>query len=168
MAAPKNLDFYLDADDAYKPLDLPTGIVKMGGKEYTVRCPKDSLPMLLSRIESQAQQEGQDLAIQEELISKLVAACFEPDDTAEIVERVISPYDRTLSIAFLVDTVQRVYKQYAPYLDAAYDELGLENPVKQPQDRKTSKKPGARKAVAAKKTAAPAKRTRAPRRTADV
>ncbi|MEV6400566.1 hypothetical protein AB0M39_38295 [Streptomyces sp. NPDC051907] len=162
MAETAQFDFYLDADDEYQPEQLPTGVVKMGGKEYVVRCPKDSLPMLLGRIQARA-QEAEDPALQEEVITQLVAACFDPDDTADIVERVISPYDRHLSIAFLVDTVQRVYKQYAPLLDKGYEELGIENPIKQPEDRKpSSKKPGARKAVA-KKTTAAAKKTAAKR-----
>lgn len=150
-AAPSELDFYIDADDAYEPRRLPTGVVKMGGTKYMVRCPKDSLPILLGRIERRA-KEAPDAAAQEEIITQLLSACFEQEDVPKIVERVISPYERQLSIAFLVDTVQRVYQKYAPFLDREYEELGIENPVKQPQDRlPSSKKPKRPKAVAAKK-----------------
>lgn len=151
-------DFYIDADDAYEPEQLPTGVVKMGGKEYTVRCPKDSLPMLLGRIQNKA-RDTEDLAVQEEMISQLVAACFGPEDAEEIVERIVSPYEHAFSLAFLMDTVQRVYKQYEPLLDKNYEELGMENPVKQPGDRKpSSKKPGAKKAAPRKATAKAAPR----------
>jgi len=164
------LDFYIDADDAYEPKKLPTGVVKMGGQEYTVRCPKDSLPILLGRIEQRA-RDARDIAAQEEIIRQLLAACFEPDDVPAIMERVISPYERGLSIAFLVDTVQRVYEKYAPFLDKEYEELGVENPMKKPTDRlPSSKKPSRRKAVAAKKTAGElppgAKKTGARKKTA--
>lgn len=165
MAAAPEFDFYLDADEAYEPAQLPSGKVKMGGKEYVVRCPKDSLPMLLGRIQTRV-DEAESPAVQEEIITNLVAACFEPEDTADIVERVVDPHDRVLSIAFLVDTVKRVYEQYAPFLDKNYEELGIENPVKQPQDRKpSSKKPRAAKAAAPAKKAA-AKKTAAKRQPA--
>lgn len=154
MADAKALDFYLDADDTYEAREMPTGIVKMGGKEYTVRCPKDSLPMLLNRLGTEV-GKAEDLGAQEELIRQLVAASFEPDDVDEILARVVSPYERTLTVAFLVDTVQRVYEAYAPMLNEGYEEMGVESPLKKkPQDRQTSRKPGTRKAVAAKKTAA--------------
>ncbi|MFE2934958.1 hypothetical protein [Streptomyces sp. NPDC059278] len=162
MAANTEFDFYIDADDEYQPKQLPKGVVKMGGKKYPVRCPKDSIPMLLGRIQNKAHDE-EDLSVQEEMISQLVAACFEPEDAEEIVERIISPYEHSFSVAFLMDTVQRVYKQYEPLLDKDYEELGMENPVKQPGDRKpSSKKPGAKKAVPRKAAAAKA----APRRAA--
>jgi hypothetical protein len=158
---PDALEFYIDADDAYTPAEMPTGVVKMGGQEYTVRCPKDSLPMLIGRIEAQA-QDLKTAAAYEGVVRQLAAAVFEPDDVEAILERVIDPAERQLSVAFLMDTVRRVYEAYGPYLDKAYEELGLENPVKktgprQPQDRQTSRKPGAKKAApkrAAKKTAA--------------
>lgn len=151
----EQFDFYLDADDEYTPQHLPTGRVKMGGQEYTVRCPKDSLPMLLGRIQAQA-QEAEDTGLQEDVIVQLVSACFEQEDVADIIERIVSPHDRQFTIAFLLDTVQRVYAKYAPLLEKGYEELGIENPIKQPEDHKaSSKKPGAKKAVAK----APAKRT---------
>jgi hypothetical protein len=159
------LDFYIDADDAYTPAAMPKGVVKMGGVEYSVRCPKDSLPMLLGRIEAQA-EELKTAAAYEDVVRQVAAAVFEPEDTDSILERVIDPAERLLSVAFLIDTVRRVYEAYGPYMDKAYEELGLENPVKkagakQPQDRQTSRKPGAKKAAArkttAKKTAASAR-----------
>lgn len=164
MAEPV-LDFYIDADDAYTPAAMPNGVVKMGGTEYSVRCPKDSLPMLLGRIEAKA-DELKTAAAYEGVVRQLASAVFEPDDVTAILERVIDPAERQLSVAFLMDTVRRVYEAYGPHLDRAYEELGLENPVKktgpkQPADRKTSKKPGARKAAprktAARKTAAAAR-----------
>lgn len=158
MAENPEFDFYIDADDAYEPIKMPQGVVKMGGREYQVRCPKDSLPMLLQRIQAKAEAgEGGE----EEVIGQLIAACFEQEDTEDILERIVDPHDRVLSVAFLMDTVRRVYEQYAPLLDKGYEELGIENPVKQPQDRKpSSKKPGAKKAVAKKAVAkkAPARR----------
>lgn len=164
--APDALEFYIDADDAYTPAEMPSGVVKMGGQEYKVRCPKDSLPMLLGRIEAQA-EELKTAAAYEDVVRKLAAAVFEPEDVEAILERVVDQGERLMSVAFLMDTVRRVYEAYGPYLDKAYEELGLENPVKktggpkQPQDRKpSSKKPPARKAVAKKTTA---KRTAAAR-----
>lgn len=168
MAESIELDFYLDADDSYAPRKLPQGIVKMGGVEYSVRCPKDSLPIMLGRIERRA-HESKDPAEQEEIIRRLLEACFEEKDVPEILERVISPQERSFSIAFLVDTVQRVYQQYAAVLDEQYEELGVKNPVKQPADRLPSSRkqrpkalPSAKK-TAAKKTArkTPAKKTSA-------
>ena len=160
--APDALTFYIDADDAYTPAEMPQGVVKMGGVEYSVRCPKDSLPMLLGRIEAQA-AELKTAAAYEDVVRQLAAAVFEPDDVEAILERVVDQNERTLSVAFLMDTVRRVYEAYGPHLDKAYEELGLENPVKKtgpktPQDRKpSSRKPPAKKA--AKK--APAKKTAA-------
>lgn len=157
MAEPE-LEFYIDADDAYTPAQLPNGAVKMGGQDYAVRCPKDSLPMLLGRIEAKA-GELKTAAAYEDVVRQLASAVFEPEDVEAILERVIDPAERQLSVAFLMDTVRRVYEAYGPYLDKAYEEMGLENPVKktgpkQPTDRPTSRKPGARKAAPAKKTAA--------------
>lgn len=148
------LDFFIDADDAYTPAELPQGVVLMGGKQYPVRCPKDSLPMLLGRIEEQA-KDIKEIAAYEDIVRNLAAAVFTKEDTDEILERVVSPYEERVSVAFLISTVRKVYEAYAPYLDQGYEELGLENPVKQPQDRKpSSKKPGAKKAAPARKTAA--------------
>lgn len=158
--APDDLTFYIDADDAYEPAAMPTGVVKMGGQEYKVRCPKDSLPMLIGRIEAQA-ADLKTPAAYEGVVRQLAAATFEPEDVELILERVIDPAEHQLSVAFLMDTVRRVYEAYGPYLDKAYEELGLENPVKktgpkQPQDRKpSSRKAPAKKA--AKKTAAAAR-----------
>jgi hypothetical protein len=157
VAQPAALDFYIDADDAYTPAEMPQGVVKMGGVEYSVRCPKDSLPMLLGRIEARA-EELKTAAAYEDVVRQLAAAVFEPEDVDAILERVVDPAERQLSVAFLIDTVRRVYEAYGPHLDKAYEELGLENPVKktgpkQPTDRKTSRKPGAKKAAAKKTTA---------------
>lgn len=157
MAEPA-LDFYIDADDAYTPAQMPQGVVKMGGTEYAVRCPKDSLPILLGRIEERA-AELKTAAAYEDVVRQLTAAVFEPEDVDAILERVVDPAERQLSVAFLIDTVRRVYEAYGPYLDKAYEELGLENPVKktgprQPTDRQPSRKTAAKKAAPAKKTAA--------------
>lgn len=161
MAEPV-LDFFIDADDEYTPADMPKGSVKMGGATYPVRCPKDSLPMLLGRIEEQA-KEIKEPSQYEDIVRKLASAVFSAEDTDEILERVVDPAEGALSVAFLMSTVRRVYQAYEPYLNQSYEELGLENPVKQPQDRKpSSKKPGAKK-VARK---APAKKTTAARKTA--
>ncbi|MFC4328376.1 hypothetical protein ACFPC0_11110 [Streptomyces andamanensis] len=145
------LDFYIDADDAYTPAKLPQGAVKMGGEKYPVRCPKDSLPILLGRIESRA-PEIKSAEGYEDVIRQICAAVFTSEDTEKIIERIISPYEEKLSIAFLLDTVRRVYEKYGPYLDQAYEELGLENPTKQPTDRKapTSKRAAAKKVPAKK------------------
>jgi hypothetical protein len=159
-ATPPVFDFYLDADDQYQPKQLPTGTVKMGGKEYTVHCPKDSLPMLLGRIDAQA-RAAKEPAEQEEIIRSLVAACFDPDDATDIINRVVSPYERLFSVAFLVDVVQKVYQQYGPLLDAEYAELGIENPVKQPTDRPASSKTGRPAGRAAGKKTATAKKAAA-------
>lgn len=158
---PEPLDFYLDVDDTYEPEQLPTGTVKMGGTEYRVHCPKDSLPMLLSRIQNRTTAGELPLEEQERLIRDLVAAVFEPDDADHIMERVISPYEPTFSIAFLVHTVERVYHAYAPLMDEQYEELGMQNPVKKPQDRlpPASKKQNQPKTAPARKTKAPAKKT---------
>ena len=158
------LEFYIDADDAYTPQEMPKGTVKMGGVDYPVRCPKDSLPMLIGRIEAKA-AELKTAAAYEDVIRQLAAAVFEEADVEAILERIVDPSERQLSVAFLMDTVRRVYEAYGPHLDKAYEELGLENPVKKtgpkaPQDRKpSSRKPPARKAAPAKKT--PAKKTAA-------
>lgn len=164
LEAAEDLTFYIDADDAYTPQEMPTGVVKMGGQEYPVRCPKDSLPMLIGRIEEQA-SELKTAAAYEDVVRQLAAAVFDSDDVEAILERVVDQSERQLSVAFLMDTVRRVYEAYGPYLDKAYEELGLENPVKktgapkQPQDRKPSSKPAAKKATPARK--APAKRAAA-------
>ncbi len=158
-AIPEGFDFVLDADETYEPKKLPRGIVKMGGRDYEVRCPKDSLPMLLNRIRRDAEGENADAVDQEEIIRKLIAACFDPQDTEDIVERIVSPYDHQLSVAFLVDTVKRVYEKYESVMDEQYEELGIQNPLKQPQDHK---KPAARKTTSRK----PAAKKAAPRRAA--
>jgi hypothetical protein len=159
------LDFYIDADDAYTPAAMPKGVVKMGGNEYEVRCPKDSLPMLIGRIEAKA-EELKTPAAYEDVVRQMASAVFEPDDVELILERVIDPAERGLSVAFLIDTVRRVYEAYGPYMDKAYEELGLENPVKKtgprkPQDRQATSKPAAKKTTsrkpAARKTAARAR-----------
>lgn len=167
--APDALEFYIDADDAYEPAAMPSGVVKMGGTEYSVRCPKDSLPMLIGRIEAQA-SELKTAAAYEDVVRQLASAVFESDDVETILERVVDPTEQALSVAFLMDTVRRVYEAYGPYLDKAYEELGLENPVKKtgvkaPQDRKpSSRKPPAKKAAKApakKAATGPARRAAA-------
>lgn len=146
-------DFFIDVDDSYNPRELPEGRVRMGGKEYRVRCPKDSLPILLRRYEKDA--EGKE----EEIMRTVLASAFDPDDVQEIMERVLDPYERIIGVKFVMHTVQEVYKAYEPMMDEDYQEMGLENPMKlggakKPQDRLPSSKKQRPKAAPKKRAAA--------------
>lgn len=165
-----DFDFVIDQDDAYAPEELPSGAVRMDGRMYPVRCPKDSLSVFLARLQRRA-AESEDPQAEEDLIRELLLSTFMEEDVEELLERVLDQRDRMFTLAFLMDTVRRVQREYEPYLTKQFEAMGLENPMSEdagqqrqvvggptrqplpPAQRSTSRKPAAKKTATKKTTA---------------
>lgn len=129
-------DFVINADDGYEPEDLPPIKVDMDGVLYTAYCPKDSLPMTLARLKARMEKDNQDLAVHEEMVSRLLHAVFDKADAEAILDRVVDLSERKITVRFVMHVVELVQNHYAPLLEAKYKEMGVDAPGRpQPQDR---------------------------------
>jgi hypothetical protein len=154
-------DFVIDADTGYDREELPTVPIRVDGKVYTAHCPKDSLPVLMSRLQNQEQME-QDPGLAEHLVQQILLSIFDQDDADELMNRLLDMAERKVTMAYIVHVVRLVADHYETDLEAQYAEMGVTNPLRkeEPANRAARRHPA--KATAAKK--APAKKTAAAKR----
>lgn len=145
------VDVVLDADDGWTQDELPPVNVRIDGDVYTAHCPKDGLPLLLARLQAQAQEDPSTL---EHLLVRTLEAVFEPEVAETLVERLVDMSDRKVTLAYILHVIGKVNDHYAPELEKQYAEMGVKpnRNVREPQDRAAPRR-AARKA-AVKKTAA--------------
>mgnify|MGYP003575453326 CR=1 FL=1 len=151
-------DFVLDADTSYDRDELPTVPIRVDGKVYEAHCPKDSLPVLMARL-NDAQQIKDDPSLPEHLVRQILLSVFDQADADELVERLLDMAERKVTLAYVIHVVRLVADHYQADLEAQYADMGMENPLAaQPepanreQRRALAKAPA--KKTAAKKTAA--------------
>ena len=132
-------EFVINADDGYEEADLPSVTVRIAGKEYTAYCPKDSLPITLSRLQEQLLETG-DVSLHEKAFRQLLSAVFDKDDTEELLDRLLDLGEHKVTIAYLTHTIGLIQQHYAPLLEQHYEEMGVATPgIKQPTDRQPRK-----------------------------
>ena len=151
-------EFVLDADTSYDREELPSVPVKVDGKVYIAHCPKDSLPVLMARL-NDAQQIKDDPSLPEHLVRQILLSVFDPDDADELIERLLDMAERKVTLAYVIHVVRLVANHYQDDLEAQYAEMGMDNPLaaqeapaNREQRRALAKAPA--KKTAAKKTAA--------------
>lgn len=152
-------DFVLDADTGYDREELPSIRVRMDGVEYTAHCPKDSLPVLMARLQD-AEAIKDDPALPERLVHQILLSIFDRDDAAEVLDRLLDMGERKITLAYVIHVVRMVADHYQTDLEAQYAEMGMDNPLRAPepepanreQRRALAKAPA--KKTTAKKTAA--------------
>lgn len=154
-------DFVLDADTGYDRKELPTVSIRVDGKLYTAHCPKDSLPVLMARLQNQ-EQIGDDPGLPEHLVRQILLSIFDEEDADELMDRLLDMAERKVTMAYVVHVVRLVADHYETDLEAQYAEMGVTNPLRkeEPANREARRHPV--KAPAAKK--APAKKTAAAKR----
>lgn len=145
-------EFVLDADTGYDAEELPPVSIRVDGTVYVVHCPKDSLPVLMGRLQSQ--DIAADPLGPSHLVRQILLAVFEEEDADELMERLVDMRERKVTLAYLIHVVGMVAEHYREDMEAHYAEMGMENPVAQevPANRAARRHPG--KAAPAKKTAA--------------
>lgn len=160
-------DFVLDADTGYDREEQPPVTVRVDGTVYEAHCPKDSLPVLMSRLQNRDYIE-QDPGLPEHLVHQILLSVFSEEDATELMNRLMDMADSKVTLAYVVYVVHLVASHYEQELDDQYSEMGVKNPLgKQEEEpanraeRRTQKRSPAKK-TAAKKTAA--KKTSPPRR----
>lgn len=157
-------DFVLDADTSYDRQELPSVQVRMDGVEYTAHCPKDSLPVLMARLQDR-EQLTEDPSLPERLVHQILLSIFDEDDAAEVLDRLLDMGERKITLAYVIHVVRLVADHYQTDLEAQYADMGMENPLRaaepEPANReqrralgKAPAKKAAEKKTAAKKTTA--------------
>lgn len=160
-------EFILDADTGYDPQELPPVPVRVDGKVYQARCPKDSLPVLMARLQN-SEDIAQNLGQAEHLVHQILLSIFDDDDARELMDRLLDMSERRVTLAYVIHVVNLVAGHYETDLNAQYDEMGMSNPLapaevepaNREQRRALTKAP-ARKTAA--KKAAPARKAVAKR-----
>jgi hypothetical protein len=149
-------DFVLDADTGYDRNELPTVPIRVDGKVYTAHCPKDSLPVLMARL-NDAEQIKADPGMPEHLVSQILLSIFDQDDADELMARLLDMGERKVTLAYVIHVVRLVADHYETDLEAQYAEMGVDNPLRReevPANRAARRAKPAAKKTAAKKTAA--------------
>jgi len=151
-------EFVLDADTSYDREELPSVPVRIDGKVYTAHCPKDSLPVLMARLQDR-DQIAEDPSMPEHLVSQILLSVFDPEDAEELMERLLDMGERKVTLAYVIHVVRLVANHYEADLEAQYSEMGMDNPLRggeaprnREQRRALAKAPA--KKTTAKKTAA--------------
>jgi len=147
-------DFVLDADTGYDRNELPTVPIRVDGKVYTAHCPKDSLPVLMARL-NDAEQIKADPGMPEHLVSQILLSIFDQDDADELMTRLLDMGERKVTLAYVIHVVRLVADHYETDLEAQYAEMGVDNPLRREEV------PANRQARRAKKAATAAKKTAA-------
>lgn len=151
-------EFVLDADTGYDRNELPTVPIRLDGKVYTAHCPKDSLPVLMARLQNREQIE-EDPGLPEHLVHQILLSIFDEEDADELMARLLDMAERKVTLAYVIHVVRLVADHYETDLEQQYADMGVPNPLrKEPapanrQERRAAKKAPAKK-TAAKKTAA--------------
>lgn len=157
-------DFVLDADTGYDRNELPTVPIRVDGKVYTAHCPKDSLPVLMARLQNREQLED-DPGLPEHLVQQILLSIFDQEDADELMDRLLDMAERKVTMAYVVHVVRLVADHYETDLEQQYADMGVTNPLRKevPANREARRHPAkaAPKAVAKK---APAKKTAAAKR----
>lgn len=151
-------EFVLDADTSYDRQELPPVPVRIDGKVYTAHCPKDSLPVLMARLQDR-EQIADDPTMPEHLVSQILLSVFDKDDADELMERLLDMGERKVTLAYVIHVVRLVANHYEADLEQQYTEMGMDNPLRAApapanrEERRALAKAPAKK-QAAKKTAA--------------
>jgi len=127
-------DFVLDADTGYDPDELPPIAVKVDGREYTAYPPKDSLPILLSRL-SDVETLERDPAAQQDLIRQILLSVFDSATTLLLLDRLMDMSDRKFSLRYVLHVVNLVGDHYRPLMQEHYEAMGVDNPLGTPANR---------------------------------
>lgn len=151
-------DFFLDADTGYDREELPPVNIKVDGQVYQAHCPKDSLPVLMARLQNR-EQMTEDPGLPEHLVKQILLSIFSDEDAEELMDRLLDMSERKVTLAYVVHIVRLVADHYETDLEQQYAEMGVSNPLRKeevPANRATrrqqNKAPA--KKTAAKKTAA--------------
>jgi hypothetical protein len=160
-------EFVLDADTGYDRDELPPVPIRVDGKVYEAHCPKDSLPVLMARLQNREQIE-EDPGMPEHLVRQILLSIFEEADAEELMDRLLDMAERKVTLAYVIHVVRLVADHYETDLEQQYSEMGMNNPLAKQEaepanreQRRALAKAPAKKAPA-KKTAA--KKTPAARR----
>lgn len=148
-------DFVLDADTGYDRSELPTVPIKVDGTLYTAHCPKDSLPVLMARLNN-AEQIKDDPGLPEHLVHQILLSIFDQEDADELMERLLDMAEKKVTLAYVIHVVRLVADHYETDLEQQYAEMGVDNPLRKeaaPANRAARRaKAPAKKAVAKKTT----------------
>jgi hypothetical protein len=151
-------DFVLDADTGYDVDELPPVLIRIDGEVYKAHCPKDSLPVLMSRLQGVDLEDEPGVA--DHLVRQIMLSIFTEEDTTSLMDRLLDMQERKITLAYLIHVVRMVADHYERDLEAHYTEMGMDNPLggKQvPANRAARRHPAnavPAKKAAAKKTAA--------------
>lgn len=155
-------EFVLDADTGYDRNELPTVSIRVDGEVYTAHCPKDSLPVLMARLQD-AEQIKADPGLPEHLVRQILLSIFDEEDADELMARLLDMAERKVTLAYVIHVVRLVADHYETDLNQQYAEMGVPNPLRKeevPANRATRReRPG-------KKTAAKTGAKKTPARTA--
>lgn len=121
-------EFILDADTGYDVDELPPVNIRVDGTVYEARCPKDSLPVLMARLQDRETLE-KDLSRAEHLVRQVLLAIFSEEDADELMERLLDMAERRVTLAYVIHIVQMVAAHYETDLEAQYEEMGMNNPL---------------------------------------
>ena len=151
-------DFVLDADTGYDPKELPPVPVRIDGVVYTAHAPKDSFPILLSRLSDPALLE--DPEGQQGVVHQVLLSTFDEETSEAILERLLDMSDRRFTLAYLIHVINKIAEHYRPAMDEQYAEMGVTNPMGAASNREERRalERGPAKKVAKKVQAKPAVR----------
>lgn len=156
-------DFVLDADTGYDREELPPVPIRVDGTVYEAHCPKDSLPVLMARLQNRENLE-EDPGLPEHLVHQILLSIFSREDADELMERLLDMAERKVTLAYVIHVVRLVADHYETDLEEHYSDMGVQNPLskkaepanraeRRALDKAPAKKAPAKKTVA-KKTAA--------------
>jgi len=131
-------EFVIDADDGYIPVQAEPVKVRIGGTLYTANCPPDKKWHLFTPL-----QDGSDGGA--DAVVEFLKASLDPDDAAEVLERMRDSDDDEVSLMKLMYVFGRVINHYQPMIDEHFRAMGMEVPGNQPgghnrEHRRTLKK----------------------------
>lgn len=155
-------EFVLDADTGYTPNTLDSITVRIDGEEYTAYPPKDSLPILMARLNDTDELE-RDPNAQQELVLQILLSIFEEETAEFLLERLMDMRDRKFTLGYVLHIVGLVGDHYRPLMDEHYADMGVSNPLGQEgnrEQRRTASRTPAKKTAkkaALRGGAAPAK-----------
>lgn len=152
-------EFILDADTGYDPQELPPVSIRIDGKVYQARCPKDSLPVLMARLQN-TDQLKKDLSGAETLVHQILLSIFDEEDAQELMDRLLDMAEKKVTLAYVIHVVGKVAEHYETDLEAQYTEMGMSNPLavqQEPANREERRALAKAPARTAKKAAAPRK-----------
>lgn len=156
-------EFILDADTAYDHTEQPPVPIRVDGKVYQAYCPKDSLPLLMARLQDE-EEIAADPGLPKELVHQILLSTFDEEDAAEILARLLDMSEKKITLAYVMHIVGLIADHYKTELDEHYQEMGVHNPLRkaappanrqarraEPQDRKSpARKTAAKRAAASK------------------